>query len=72
MAHSRAHVEAAALQLDAADRARLVDVLVTSLAVEHALDDLWFAEVERRVEALGTDGAWGDAHPNRRSHGRLE
>ena len=49
---TRAAVESAALQLDAHDRARLVDVLVTSLAVEHGVDDAWFGELEARVEEV--------------------
>ena len=50
MTMTRAHVESAALQLDASDRARLVDVLVTSLAVEQVVDDAWFTELESRVD----------------------
>lgn len=41
-------LEAEALQLPAADRARLVERLIASLDSDPAVDDAWAAEVERR------------------------
>lgn len=52
---TRPYIEAAALQLEAEDRVRLVDVLVTSLAVEQAMDDAWFTDLEERVDAVRTE-----------------
>lgn len=56
---TRAHVESAALQLDSKDRARLVEVLVTSLAVERAVDDAWFEDIGAGLEAPFPD-SWSD------------
>lgn len=41
-------IEAEALTLPAADRARLVERLLSSLEVDPAVEDVWAAEVERR------------------------
>lgn len=41
-------LEAEALRLPAADRARLVERLITSLDVDPQVEDAWAAEVERR------------------------
>ncbi|MGH8646591.1 MAG: addiction module protein [Gammaproteobacteria bacterium] len=41
-------IEAEALQLTAADRARLVERLISSLDIDPAVEDAWAAEVERR------------------------
>ncbi len=41
-------IEAEALQLPAADRARLVERLISSLDIDPAVEDAWAAEVERR------------------------
>ena len=41
-------VEAEALQLSAAERARLVERLIASLDVDPDVEDAWAAEVERR------------------------
>jgi putative addiction module component (TIGR02574 family) len=41
-------LEAEALQLTAAERARLVERLIASLDADPEVDDAWAAEVERR------------------------
>ena len=41
-------LEAAALQLTSADRARLVDRLIATLDVDPEVEEAWAAEVERR------------------------
>ena len=41
-------LEAAALQLTLADRARLVDRLIATLDADPDVEDAWAAEVERR------------------------
>lgn len=41
-------LEAAALQLTPADRARLVDRLIASLDADPEVEEAWAAEVERR------------------------
>ena len=41
-------LEAAALQLTPADRARLVERLIATLDVDPELEEAWAAEVERR------------------------
>ncbi len=41
-------IEAEALQLPAADRARLVERLISSLDIDPAVEDAWATEVERR------------------------
>ncbi len=41
-------VEAAALQLSPAERARLVERLIASLDTDPAVEQAWAAEVERR------------------------
>jgi putative addiction module component (TIGR02574 family) len=41
-------LEAAALQLTPADRARLVDRLIATLDVDPDVEEAWAAEVERR------------------------
>jgi putative addiction module component (TIGR02574 family) len=41
-------VEAAALQLSPAERARLVERLIASLDTDPAVEEAWAAEVERR------------------------
>jgi len=41
-------LEAAALQLAPADRARLVDRLIATLDVDPEVEEAWAAEVERR------------------------
>jgi putative addiction module component (TIGR02574 family) len=41
-------LEAAALQLTPADRARLVDRLIATLAADPEVEEAWAAEVERR------------------------
>jgi putative addiction module component (TIGR02574 family) len=41
-------LEAEALQLTVAERARLVERLITSLDADPAIEDAWAAEVERR------------------------
>ena len=45
-------LEAAALQLMPADRARLVDRLIATLAAEVEVEDTWAAEVERRQSEI--------------------
>jgi putative addiction module component (TIGR02574 family) len=41
-------IEAEALQLSAAERARLVERLIASLDIDPELEEAWAAEVERR------------------------
>lgn len=41
-------LEAEALRLSAAERARLVERLITSLDADPAVEEAWSAEVERR------------------------
>lgn len=41
-------LEAEALQLPAAERARLIDRLITSLDVDPKVEEAWAEEVERR------------------------
>jgi hypothetical protein len=41
-------LEAAALQLTSADRARLVDRLIATLDVDPEVEEAWAAEAERR------------------------
>jgi putative addiction module component (TIGR02574 family) len=41
-------LEAEALQLSAAERARLVERLIASLDIDPEVEDAWAAEVERR------------------------
>jgi hypothetical protein len=41
-------LEAAALQLTLADRARLVDRLIATLGADPEVEEAWIAEVERR------------------------
>ena len=41
-------LEAEALQLPAADRARLVERLIASLDIDPGIEEAWAAEVERR------------------------
>jgi putative addiction module component (TIGR02574 family) len=41
-------LEAEALRLSAADRARLIDRLIASLDLDPAVEEAWAAEVERR------------------------
>lgn len=45
-------VEAEALQLPAADRARLVERLIASLDMDPDIEEAWAAEVERRNAEL--------------------
>ena len=42
-------VEAQALALSPEDRAQLADKLITSLFVDHDIENAWSAEVERRI-----------------------
>src|SRR5215212_8108133 len=61
-------LEAAALQLTPADRARLVDRLIATLDVDPEVEEAWAAEVERRqaeiekgtVSLLPAPGGLGD------------
>lgn len=48
MASTLEVLEAAALQLSASDRARLVERLIASLDIDPALEEAWATEVERR------------------------
>lgn len=41
-------IEAEALQLSAAERARLIERLIASLDVDPGVEEAWAAEVERR------------------------
>lgn len=45
-------IEAEALQLPPADRARLVERLIASLDVDPDVEDAWAAEVERRHQEV--------------------
>jgi putative addiction module component (TIGR02574 family) len=45
-------VEAQALKLSPEERAQLADRLITSLFVDHEIEDAWSAEVERRIEEI--------------------
>ena len=45
-------LEAAALQLAPADRARLVDRLIATLDADPEVEEAWAAEVERRQTAI--------------------
>ena len=48
MASSIEIVEAEALQLSAAERARLIERLIAGLDVDPGVEEAWAAEVERR------------------------
>ena len=45
-------VEAQALNLSVAERAKLADRLITSLFEDHEIEEAWAAEVERRIEEI--------------------
>lgn len=45
-------IEAEALGLSLADRARLVEKLISSLEIDPAVEEAWAAEVERRHAEL--------------------
>lgn len=45
-------IEAEALGLSAADRARLVEKLISSLEIDPSVEEAWAAEVERRHAEL--------------------
>ena len=45
-------IEAEALGLSAADRARLVEKLISSLEIDPSVEDAWAAEVERRHQQI--------------------
>ena len=45
-------VEAQALRLSPEDRAQLADRLITSLFVDHDIDNAWSTEVERRIAEI--------------------
>lgn len=45
-------LEAEALQLSAAERARLVERLIASLDIDPEVEEAWAAEVERRNEEI--------------------
>lgn len=45
-------IEAEALGLSPADRARLVEKLISSLEIDREVEDAWSAEVERRSAEL--------------------
>lgn len=45
-------LEAAALQLTPADRARLVDRLIATLDADPEIEEAWAAEVERRQSEI--------------------
>ena len=47
-------VEAEALQLSVAERARLVERLIASLDADPDVEDAWAAEVERRHAQIGS------------------
>jgi putative addiction module component (TIGR02574 family) len=47
-------LEAAALQLTPADRARLVDKLIATLDADPEVEEAWAAEVERRQVEIET------------------
>ena len=48
MASSIEKIEAEALQLSAAERARLIERLISSLDLDPEVEEAWAAEVERR------------------------
>ena len=48
MASSIERIEAEALQLSAAERARLIERLISSLDLDPEVEEAWAAEVERR------------------------
>ena len=50
-------VEAEALQLSAAERARLVERLIASLDADPEIEEAWAAEVERRQAQLESGAA---------------
>jgi putative addiction module component (TIGR02574 family) len=50
-------LEAEAMQLSAADRARLVERLIASLDVEPEVEEAWAAEVERRNAQIESGAA---------------
>jgi putative addiction module component (TIGR02574 family) len=50
-------LEAEALKLGAADRARLVEHLIACLDEDTEIEEAWAAEVERRMEAVDTGSA---------------
>lgn len=52
MPPSIADLEAQALKLPPEDRAHLADKLLSSLAVDPAVEDAWAAEVGRRITEL--------------------
>lgn len=45
-------LEAEALKLGTAERARLVEHLIASLDEDSEIEEAWAAEVERRIEAV--------------------
>ncbi len=45
-------LEAAALQLPPADRARLVDRVIATLDADPELEEAWIAEIERRQSEI--------------------
>lgn len=45
-------LEAEAMKLSAEERARLADRLLASLSEDAAIDDVWAAEVERRIAEI--------------------
>lgn len=47
-------LEAEALKLGAADRARLVEHLIASLDEDTEIEEAWAAEVEARIKAIDT------------------
>lgn len=47
-------LEAEALKLDTAERARLVEHLIASLDEDTEIEEAWAAEVERRMKATDT------------------
>lgn len=52
MAISFEVLEAEALKLATADRARLVEHLIASLDEDSEIEEAWATEVERRIEAI--------------------
>ena len=54
MLSSAETVEAAALQLPRAERARLAERLIASLDEDAAIEQAWAEEIRRRVEELRT------------------
>ncbi|BAL26402.1 addiction module protein [Azoarcus sp. KH32C] len=50
-------LEAEALKLGTADRARLVEHLIASLDEDTEIEEAWAADVERRMEAIDTGSA---------------